>query len=314
MSFTEINSLTPFPGPGKYKVNLMHNSLKRSFHAILPASTFRSDHPPPLVIALHGGGGNSGNFDSNILLSAFAEKKGFVLLYPDGTGRLKMHTWNAGPGKCGYAADKNVDDVGFLVEVVQVVSQMVIIDRSRVYATGLSNGAMMVDRLADDERSAWVFAAIAGVAGCKSPTNFPSRLIPMLHIHSLTDPRAIYGGGEGPPFPMTKIRTIHDSVDHTLNTFAHHYGLRPTAPGPLVTNREGHTAQFLRWTDEHNQEIILWQLNGPGHVWPLNPVREYPILIRKVCGASSNVIDSNAVIWEFFERHRLAPLPPLPPH
>ena len=73
----------------------------------------------PLVIVLHGGGGNAPGAVRMTGFSEKADKEGFVVVYPNGSGRLKTRllTWNSG-NCCGYAMDKNVDDVGFIRALV----------------------------------------------------------------------------------------------------------------------------------------------------------------------------------------------------
>lgn len=82
------------------------------------------------------------------------------------------------------------------------------LDPTRVYATGHSNGAMMAYRLAVDAPER--IAAIAPVAGMMVTDRFPpARPVPVLHIHSVADPRALYAGGLGPPFPFTNAHITH---------------------------------------------------------------------------------------------------------
>jgi poly(3-hydroxybutyrate) depolymerase len=46
---------------------------------------------------------------------------------------------------------------------------------------------------------------------------------------------------------------------------------------------------------------VLWKLAGSGHVWP-GGVREQ---CKRLLGKSTDVIDSNEVMWEFFARFSL---------
>lgn len=55
------------------------------------------------------------------------------------------------------------------------------------------------------------------VADAMSLTAFaPSRPVFVLHIHSVDDPRVLYDGGLGPPFPLTRHREFHQPVDEVL--------------------------------------------------------------------------------------------------
>lgn len=67
----------------------------------------------PLVIVLHGGGGNAFNAERMTGFTPKAEREGFIVVYPDGTGRTELRTWNAGHC-CGYAMENSIDDVGFI--------------------------------------------------------------------------------------------------------------------------------------------------------------------------------------------------------
>ena len=84
-------------------------------------------------------------------------------------------------------------------------------------------------RLAADAEASAKICAICPVAGQRLSTCcisemvkgalllpedefLPSRPIPILHIHSQDDPRALYDGGLGPPFPIIKTRISHPAV------------------------------------------------------------------------------------------------------
>src|SRR5258708_30517080 len=81
----------------------------------------------------------------------------FLVPYPDGL----RPAWNAGTC-CGEPQRSNTDDVGFITAMVGAIEQEMPIDRARVYATGMSNGAMMALRLGCQTHT---FAAIAPLAG-----------------------------------------------------------------------------------------------------------------------------------------------------
>ncbi len=65
----------------------------------------------------------------------------------------------------------------------------------------------------------------------------PARPVPVLHIHSLDDPRALYGGGLGPPFPLTDVRVSHRPVVD---------GLAVGRAGPTVIDAAEEIWRFVR--------------------------------------------------------------------
>src|SRR4030065_2447482 len=89
-------------------------------------------------------------------MSRLAEEAGFILATPKGSGNEEVLGWNAGEC-CGQAALENVDDVAFTSDMIDRISAEYCVDPSRIYATGMSNGAFMSYRLA---------CGLAGPIGC----------------------------------------------------------------------------------------------------------------------------------------------------
>lgn len=104
--------------PGTYRFHFTHAGRRRDYLVHLPASAI--GRAAPVVIALHGGGGDMDQMAAAYGLVEKAEAAGFVLVAPSGTSRLPsgiLATWNAG-ACCGRAAAQKVDDVGFIRAVV----------------------------------------------------------------------------------------------------------------------------------------------------------------------------------------------------
>jgi len=91
--------------------------------------------PRPVVLNLHGGGGNAESHRRWTRMGAAADRRGFVAVYPNGTGATsgRLLVWNAGTC-CGRAPAQGVDDVGFLLADARSLAERVAIDRTRVYA------------------------------------------------------------------------------------------------------------------------------------------------------------------------------------
>ena len=280
---------------GNHRFALQHDGRSRSYIVHVPPKALA---PAPLVVSLHGGGGNAESQQKYSRMDALADREGFVVAYPDGTGRLqtKLLTWNAGTC-CGSAARENVDDVGFIAALLDDLAARTAIDPKRVYATGHSNGAMMAYRLAAELPGR--FAAIAPVAGAMVYSGVPQEPVPILHIHSVDDPRALYGGGLGPPFPFTTSRVLHPPVEETLARWAkaNHCTGGPDAKEARTGGGDnaGITATLLVWQGcvaplEH------WKLTGSGHTWPGGTPKYLPRLL----GRSTDLVDANVEMWKFF--------------
>lgn len=183
------------------------------------------------------------------------------------------------------------------------LAQRVSVDHTRVYATGMSNGAMMSYRLAAEisER----IAAIAPVAGSMVVTSFaPSQPMPIMHFHSVDDPRALYRGGLGPRFPFL-TRVMHPAVETSLqrwiryNECATQPQVEPTIQGAVQGLDTTHTAtKFIYASCRAGVEIVLWKLTGAGHVWP----GAGPKFPEWLLGPPSQVISASEEMWQFFRR------------
>lgn len=255
---------------------------------------------PALVLNFHGGGGHAAAHQKYARMDALADREGFLVVYPEGTGPLEaqLHTWNAG-GCCGSAVRDNVDDVGYVRKLLLDLSRRQAYDPARVYVTGLSNGAMMAYRLAAELSDR--IAAIAPVAGVIAVDRFPTaRPVPVMHIHSVDDQRALYVGGLGPPFPMTNMRVMHMSVDVALADWSKENGCTGAMESRDKKEWKGHTATLLAYPG-CRAEVLLWKLTGAGHVWPGGEPDYFP----KLLGPGSAVIDANLEMWRFFSRHKL---------
>ena len=274
----------------------------------------RERGPLPVVVAFHGGGGNAAGFKAYAGLDALADREGFVVVYPDGSGRLgrRLLTWNAGTC-CGAAAAQNVDDVGFVLALLRDLARDLPLDPARVYATGHSNGAMMAYRLAIEASER--VAAIAPVAGMMTARRFPpARPVPVLHVHSVDDPRALYAGGLGPQFPLTTSRVAHRAVEPELTRWAAHNRC-PAEPreaerrtAPARAGGVPHAAALFVWAPcAEGAEVRLWKLTGAGHGWPGGPSQ----LPETLMGPDTTVIGAAEEAWRFVSRFRRPDAPPL---
>lgn len=291
--------------PGNHEITLRVAGTDRLYLVRVPPVAA----PPagyPVVLAFHGGGGTPWQFRDDSRRSALADREGFVLVHPAGTParglRRRFMTWNAG-GCCGRAGRDGVDDVAFVAALLDDLPRRVPVDSRRVYATGHSNGGMITMRVGAElpER----FAAIAPLGGVPRMEAFPPRqALPVLHIHSVDDPRALFAGGLGPPFPLTRTRVDHASVMTALDVWRRASQCeartregnvrRWTAPDGSV-----HTATRVAWQGcREDAPVVLLRLTGAGHGWPGTTTgREHLI------GPHTEVVDADEEIWAFFARH-----------
>jgi len=295
--------------PGDHEFTLPHEQLRRSYLVHVPPQA-EAGRPLPVVLNFHGGGAHARAQKQYSRMDETADREGFIVVYPNGTGGIggRLLTWNGG-ACCGWAAASRVDDVGFVLALLDDLAQRMPLDQGRIYATGLSNGSMMAYRLAAEASPR--IAAAAGVAGAMTLSRFaPALPVPVMHIHSVDDPRALYHGGLGPAFPFTNTRVLHEPVELMLEKWIAHNGCpaRPEVVGPVRGRPDAvdaaHTAtRYTYLPCRDGTQVVLWKLTGAGHVWP-GGVQDYlPLLL----GAGTTAIDANNEMWRFFSRFRRDP-------
>lgn len=252
--------------------------------------------PWPLVLAFHGATSNARLMQLFSGLSEKADEAGFLVVYPNGTGNLpNVLTWNGG-NCCGFATKNNIDDVGFIRDLLDHLQQNLNVDPKRIYAAGMSNGAHMTYRLANEMTDR--FAAIAGVAGPMAMAQLsPSRAISVIHFHGTDDEFAPFAGGKGP-------KSIYGqeflSVDHTIANWVQANGCPPDPVIESFPDRQKDGTTIIRkiyGPGRDETEVILVVIDGGGHTWPgRSPL---PLAL----GKSTSNIQANDWIWDFFQKH-----------
>jgi polyhydroxybutyrate depolymerase len=254
-----------------------------------------------LVLALHGGGGNSQNMAANTGLEGIAAQKDFAVVFPDGVDK----NWNDGrQDAVSTAAKENIDDVAFLSELINEVAKLTSIDRKRVFATGMSNGAMMAIRLGCDAPQ--LFAGIAAVSGT-GPSDLaqrckPNRPISLLQIHGTADPIVPYEGGlvvnplgaenRGTVIGVDELATVFATVNGCTNgPIASALPDRSATDGSTITSRVWSACRA-------NTGVTFLRIDGGGHVWP----GERTHLPERLVGKGNQDIDASAEIWSFFAK------------
>ena len=250
----------------------------------------------PVVLVFHGGGSNA---DAMVRFSGLNEKgdeAGFVTVYPNGTGRVDtMLTFNGG-NCCGRAMLDKIDDVQFTRRVLDDLSKVVRVDARRVFATGMSNGAIMCYRLASEMADR--IAAIAPVAGPMGTEDCsPSRPVPVCHFHGTADAYAPFQGGRG---PRSITKTNFYSVEHSIQAWVKANGCDKSPKTETLPTKVTDGTEVTRRTysgGKEGSEVVLYTITGCGHTWP---GRES---LAKFLGATTKNISANDVMWEFFLRH-----------
>jgi polyhydroxybutyrate depolymerase len=277
--------------PGTWTYRFDFGGTTRSYVLHVPASL--DGTPVPLLIELHGGGGSGDNIDRLTGFFAIADREGFVVAAPSGIGKA----WNDGREEKGGATG-NADDVGFLSAMIDRIEGRASIDPTRVYATGISNGAIMSGRLACQLSNR--IAAVAQVAGTAAVTVAadcnPGRPVPILEIHGTADPLVPYGGGT----VATQLGGRGDvvGVDDWASAWVARDGDDPT---PQVTTLGSDTTVRTWHGATSRSDLVFYRVDGAGHTWPGGS--QY--LPRFIIGSTTRTFDASEVIWAFLSAHSL---------
>jgi polyhydroxybutyrate depolymerase len=292
------------PGPVPRTISV--GGLEREYVVHLPAG-YDGTEPAPLVVNLHGFGGDIEDQDQTTDLPDAAGERGYIVVTPQGapldvpvdsaaaagaTGFEGLAFWNffgsdAGDitvnGETIPLPDLGADDVAFIDTLLDTVAEQYCVDDHRMFATGMSNGAGMSTTLGCELGDR--FAAIAPVAGVNlSGACLGDEPVSVLAIHGDADPIASYAGNSLMGFALG-----NPSVPDRMATWAAFDGCdaRPavddSTAGLVVT----------RWSGcDDGTEVELWTLAGWGHQWPHATSRDQP-----------GVIDATEVVLDFFDTH-----------
>ncbi|MDA3846000.1 MAG: alpha/beta hydrolase-fold protein [Vallitaleaceae bacterium] len=271
-----FDDVAKYTSEGEY-INLTYNynGISREYILYLPEGVYKDS---PLVFVFHGYTSTAENIKSYANLKDLADENDFVVCYPQGIeDDYGMNHWNAN------LAMSEVDDVGFIVELVGFLEETYKLDESRTFTTGMSNGGFMSYALAMD--AADTFEAMASVSGLMSYEVWDSREkaipIPVLHFHGTADKivpidgsMSILGGWGGAPAVPEMIAFWAD-VDACENL-------------EEIVIDENTTAYYYT-SDDSDRAVWYYETQGFGHEWPIKGVN-----------ASFNATD---VIWEFFSQY-----------
>jgi polyhydroxybutyrate depolymerase len=219
-----------------------------------------------------------------------ADEYGLIVVYPSGTGFPRR--WNStGLSKTG---EDPMVDVKFISDLIDRLEQEYTIDKTRIYANGLSNGGGMSVFLACTLSDR--IAAVGSVSGAYLVPEgecLPSRPVPLIALHGTADPIVPYHGGPSEsfdiPFPDVPAWVANWAAGNGCDSL----------PQPIPAS--GSVSGKLYVNCKQNAGVVLYSINDGGHSWPGGqPLPEWLV------GVTTQDMDATWVMWEFFQQHPLA--------
>lgn len=270
------------------------DGIERDFIVHLPAGN-NTSIKIPLVICLHGGGGQGKGMNRLTSFSDVADKNMFAVVYPDGIKK----NWNDGRNVTKKTIDgAEVNDVKFISSLIDSMILNYNIDSSRVYVTGISNGGIMSFRLACELSEK--IAAIAAVASsmteeetenCKNSVS-----LPVMIIFGDADPLVPFDGGD-----IKGKRGKVIPVKETVNFWIKNNGCSETPSEHSVTDNEDDETSAEKFVYQGKSDVIFWLIKGGGHTWPGG----WQYLPKLFVGRTSKEINASEEIWKFFSDKKL---------
>ncbi len=280
--------------------SIKFDGVNRSYTLYTPSGDFEKD-TYPLVIALHGGGGTAksmvrltqGHFNR------IADREGAYVVYPEGVQRY----WNEGRKlPLSYAHRHDVDDVGFIRELITSLTKNHPIDPDQIFVTGMSNGGLMAYKLACDLPG--MITSIAPVTA-----SLPADLLAecnnaegtgLLVLNGTEDPHMPYEGGVISVFGVERGEVISTraTVDHWLRQNGCAAHSRKEMLRDAARQDETTVTKYFYSDCSSGVKVMLYRVEGGGHTWPGG--RQY--LREERIGKTSRDINACEEIWSFFSR------------
>jgi len=272
--------------------SLRVGDLERSYVLRLPAQR-PAGKPLPLVLVLHGGGGNADYAERMTGFTPLAMQEGFAVAYPEGSSRFRgrLLTWNA-RHCCGYAMENKVDDVAFIDALISHLIAEHGIDPRRVYVTGMSNGGMMAHQLGISlsHRLAAIAPVVGALFGDEAQAAYP---VAALMINGELDRSVPFAGGP----PGGRFAYAWDGTPTWPASEQGSFWARANqcAPNPQLTREGSLTRSDYRCPA--GREVVLLALADNGHAWPGGERG------TDRADTPSTTLDASQAIWQFFRRH-----------
>lgn len=276
------------------------NGMTRSLDYYIPAGLKAGS---PLVFILHGSM-SSGNVVRKMTGYSFdqlADSEGFIAVYPNGYD----NHWNDCRGSANYAANvQNIDDPQFFTAMIDHFAEQHQIDRSRIYATGHSNGGQMAYRLAFEMPEQ--FAAAAPISAnipvdSNLDCNKSGKPVSIAIFNGTNDPINPFNGGLVEVMGDKSRGEVISAADSAAywRELASALQEPDTKVFPESDGDANTSVSVQSWLGEGDIEVRLYTLTGSGHVIPSKKVK-----FGRGAGGSAGDIEAADEIWDFFARHR----------
>jgi polyhydroxybutyrate depolymerase len=265
---------------GHSSLTIAVGSGQRSARIDVPASATGSD-PAPVLVSLHPFSVNGAGWEGYSRLAKDAVARGYVVITPNGS--QPGPRWNV-PG----GIENNVDDIGYVSQLLDAAEDAACIDRNREFAAGFSAGAAMAQALSCT--LPWRMSAVAASGGANLTDLCPgSPATDVMVLHGSDDPIAPLTGSDVPFATPNGL-----NIDDVVATDAVRAGC---APVPTVEQLFADVVVDRYVSCDDSRRVEYWQLLGAGHTWAGTTAP----LLEIVTGPTNQSISANERVLDFFD-------------
>ena len=267
---------------------IISSGEKREYLLYVPKSYDRAK-PVPLVIGMHTSMSWASSSMAVSQWNQVADEHGFIVVYPEGTG-YGPKSWEM----AGSETPSRMPDVVFISELIDKLESSYNIDKTRIYANGMSNGGGMAFVLSCtlSDRIAAVGMVSAGLdpewSWCTD-----HRPVPVIAFHGTADPICPYNGGQsklgGGTFP---------NVPGFMETWSRR---NQCGPKPVESAVAADVTRSQYTNCAGGADVMLYTVKGEGHQWPGGK----RVAAEWMIGPYSRSIDATRQMWAFFGDHQL---------
>ena len=303
-------NLEPSLPNGWTEENFVHDDLTRWYRVYLPDPLPEN---PALVLYLHGGTLSMRSLfsplvDGTKIWLEIAEQEGVVLLVPNGvnaeTGDTYGNDQNWNDFRPDQAAGQStVDDVSFILALLERIETEVPIDKNRIFVTGASNGGFMTYRLLIEapERFAAGAAFIANLPELDGGLPLPKEPTPLMIANGTDDPLVPWDGGM-----VGKDRGMVISADETVDWWVsanHADPNRLTSRYIPEINPDDDCQVRMDYypAGEGGAAVLFYAILGGGHTMPsIAHAGLDNRIIQRLFGPVCREVEGVQLAWDFF--------------
>lgn len=269
-AFAALASLIAGAGAQSQNLTMQIGGAARKYILYAPTGLAAN---PPLIYVIHGFNMTGQQEVGLTKMNAVADKGKFLVVYPDALlNSSNQPSWDM----------SGQNDYNFLLAIIDSVDAKYHIDRSKVYASGFSQGGFMSFQLGC--RYADKFAAIAPVSGLLSGSCKPSRPVPMFLTFGTAD--------------VATPASFMQSVDAWVKLAECPATPKVTSPYP-ATNANSVVTRIEYGPCKDGTAVMADSVKGGPHEWPMD---------------TRTKVNNSEQVWAFFQKYSLKPVSVLPRH